>query len=151
MLDRKTQAGQVNTRQASITGFPIDNVGPNVSVSFTKADTSVYTPGTWSTQDIIQSLSGTDPGGSGISYYQYSENSGTPVNTSSGGSWSAERNSKVKFRGVDTLGNVGEWTTEYQIMIDKTPPTYSVSMKDIIGSNQSRTWLLHVRYNGKSQ
>ena len=117
-------AGQGETKQASISDFKIDKVGPTITtVSFKKADNTAYTPGTWSTQNLVQTLSGNDNGGSGVSYFQYSENSGTATNTASGESWSADRNSKVKFRAVDALGNAGAWTSEYNLMIDKTPPS----------------------------
>ena len=139
MLGKRTLAGQYNTKTASITGFKIDKTGPSVSVSFKKADNTAYTPGTWSTQNIIQTLSGNDNGGSGVSYFQYSENSGTATNTSSGDSWSVDRNSKVKFRAVDAVGNAGAWTSEYNLMIDKTAPPVPV-----MSGTHSGTW---VNYN----
>ena len=145
MLDKRTLAGQGETKQASISDFKIDKVGPTMTtVSFKKADNSAYTVGTWSNQNIIQTLSGNDNGGSGVSYFQYSENSGTATNTSSGDSWSVDRNSKVKFRAVDAVGNAGAWTSEYNLMIDKTPPVLG-SDAELALSGFSRQYRLGLR------
>ena len=117
-------AGQGETKQASISDFKIDKVGPTMTtVSFKKADNTAYTPGTWSTQNLVQTLSGNDNGGSGVSYFQYSENGGNPVTTNNGASWSSDRDKNVAFRAVDAVGNAGAWTSEYNLKIDKTGPT----------------------------
>ena len=145
MLGKRTLAGQYNTKTASISDFKIDKVGPTMTtVSFKKADNSAYTPGSWSIQNIIQTLSGNDNGGSGVSYFQYSENSGAATNTASGESWSAERNSKVKFRAVDAVGNVGAWTTEYNLKIDKTAPTQATFSSPYNGVWATTTYTISI-------
>ena len=111
----------------------IDKTGPTVtSVTFKKADNTAYSPGNWTNQTIYHNLSASDGSGSGVSYYQYSENDGAAVTSSNPakGEWSGERNSNVKFRAVDAAGNVGNWTGNYNLKIDKTGPTMTtVSFK----------------------
>ena len=80
----------MNAKQASITEFPIDRIGPTVSVTFKLADGNGYSTGSWSTQDIIQTLSGTDTGGSYVSYYQYSNDKSQAYTINSTYTWQGE-------------------------------------------------------------
>ena len=102
----------------------IDTQGPiNLTVNNPKNNV-------WSTSDVTVTLSATDTG-SGVKEFQWYENDAwtTRALTTSGNSatitFVAERNTTIRFRAVDNVGNASSEVTTI-VKIDKTTPTAPV-------------------------
>ena len=102
----------------------IDTQGPiNLTVNNPKNNV-------WSTSDVTVTLSATDTG-SGVKEFQWYENDAwtTRALTTNGNSatitFGAERNTTIRFRAVDNVGNASSEVTTI-VKIDKTTPTAPV-------------------------
>ena len=107
---------------------------PAITAKLNNASGSTYTSGAWTNQNVYISLSSTDAG-SGIKEFQWYENDAwtTRALTTSGNTgtitFTADRNTTIRFRVVDNAGNASEEAT---IIVRKetTKPGVSISRTD---------------------
>ena len=131
-------AGNSQTTTAKSTGtFYFDNQGPSAP-TITGGSTS------WATSRTISvSTASTDSGVGTVSYYEYykASNNTAPTASTSGTKVTTSDNSVtfstniagdyVYFRGVDSLGNKGTWSSYQRVYIDINKPTVTASASTI--------------------
>ena len=118
-----------------------------------------YTSGTWTKQNIKREITGSDDGSENLKY-QYTntlsycgtaggeiDNPNDTIHDESyageGVTWTMDYEGEniACFRAIDDAGNVSDWTQAYELFIDKTAPTITVSLKTEDGGNYtSGTW-----------
>ena len=134
-------AGNITT---AATNVKIDKTAPNVPTvemfkwkdnstrpsSADHAGLDTYVNDTWSNRSIFTYASGGADSASGLAKYQFNATGTTTNATNADGrsrSVEAQGLSYVQYRACDNAGNCSDYTGNYIIKIDKTPPTCSVS------------------------
>ena len=124
---------------------PSDTTAPTSGASAKNADTTSYSLGDWTNQNVSVTLSGSDnTGGSGLKEIRYTTDGTTPSKTagsvySSALTFSAEGVTTLRWVAVDNAGNVESPVRSVQIRIDKTAPSVQCGSADTSwhGSNVS--------------
>ena len=125
MLGKRTLAGQVNTKTASITDFKIDKAGPTINVSYKTEYDSAYTPGTWSNENVIITISLSDDG-SGVSGSEKLNNINVNSISTAGSdhSYVTCADGKYESATVSCSDRAGNTTTvDLPVWVDTTPPS----------------------------
>ncbi len=118
---------------------PADNAPPTSQASAANADSSTYTFGEWTRQNVTVTLSATDTGGSGLKEIRYSldgvaptpSGAGSPHGTTYNAPFTVgtEGTTTLKWISVDNVGNA-ETPNTASIMIDKTGPSVNCGSAD---------------------
>jgi len=133
--DYNTQPAKFNLVVEAASTTPVDTTAPTSSASAANADTTTYTFGAWTNQDVTVTLTGSDTGGSGVKEVRYTKNGDTP-SASVGTVYSvpflisAEGTTTVKFVAIDNDGNVESPVNSETVKIDKTAPVISLRPAD---------------------
>ncbi len=112
-----------NTASATVSGINVDLTAPTISASATKADSSAYTAGSWTNQDVTVHYSASDTGGSGIASVTPDQAFSVTTATTSG-------------TATDVAGNSASISFG-PINIDKIPPTVTITTSSPYLLNQS--------------
>jgi len=157
----KDVAGNSQTTTAKSTGtFYFDNTGPSAP-TITGGSTTYATSRT-----ISVSTASTDSHVGTVSYYQYyltSSSTAPTASTSATASLSVGTTSKtfssnyaayyIYFRGVDSLGNVGTWSSYQRLYIDVNSPTVSANNSSVTitaGDNVAMSTYFTTSANGNA-
>jgi uncharacterized Zn-binding protein involved in type VI secretion len=102
----------------------IDKTAPAISATYKKADGTTYTSDVWTNQSVTITGTGNDSTGSGVAKYQGTYD-GSNVFDLAGNilTMSSSTRTGVWVRAVDNVGNIGPWTNNFVVSIDKTAPT----------------------------
>jgi len=139
--------GTTTVNGTTYTETTIDRTAPGTASSTIRIGSSTGTvranTTAWTNQTLWWgSFTATDTGGSGVSYYQYSNGcTGTSSGTLSASyTYSSNVNYTFCIRAVDAAGNAGAWSGAYYIKIDKTaPPTPSSVIRTGSSSGATRS------------
>jgi hypothetical protein len=112
-----TNTGFTSSTNISVTVAAADTTPPTISATATKADTTAYTSGTWTNQTVTVHFTCVDTGGSGLA-------GSCPADQVISAEGTTTSNAPTVS---DNAGNISAAANTFEVKIDKTPPTISVS------------------------
>ncbi len=117
----------------------VDNEEPSVPF----VNLNGYTSGVWTSQDIKLSFSARDNGK--IDYYEYADSDYATTGTKISNPWIFTEDGiwTVYIRAIDTAGNIGPWSNQYIIILDKKIP--SIPEVSYLSGESSSAWQNNIR------
>lgn len=111
--------------------------------SITSVNLNGYASGVWTSHNVRISFNATD--NAKLDHYEYADSDQSTTGTVISNPWIFTQDGmwKIYIRAVDSAGNIGSWSNEYNIFLDKTPPT--VTTITYLSGESSSDWQGNIR------